>query len=99
MGALLAVVATWLPLLSGLPPRAPPVARRLRPVPRRVPPASTFRRPRDFAADIAFECESCHHKVGPLDGDTDDLEDKVMRFVEQKLRAGTWTGTKKGQEG
>jgi len=38
----------------------------------------------------AFRCESCGRHIAEFDGSTADLESKVTRIIQQKLRAGTW---------
>lgn len=39
---------------------------------------------------IAFHCDSCGRNLGEFEESFDSLESKVKRFVQQKLRNGTW---------
>lgn len=39
---------------------------------------------------ISFHCESCDRALGTFDESYESLENKACRFVQQKLRNGTW---------
>jgi hypothetical protein len=38
-----------------------------------------------------FECQVCHHRAPRFDGAPSQLEDKVVRHVQHRLRTGAWT--------
>lgn len=40
---------------------------------------------------IGFHCDSCNRILGEMDESWDSLENKVKRFIQQKLRNGSWT--------
>jgi len=48
--------------------------------------ASAFR----AVPSISFQCDSCGSTTGPFEGSQLDLESKVERFIQQKLRTGSW---------
>ncbi|SRR6266567_2373523 len=39
---------------------------------------------------LTVVCDLCGHKVGPIDGDPQQLLSKVERLIHQKLRTGSW---------
>jgi hypothetical protein len=39
---------------------------------------------------IAFQCESCGRSLGDFEESISSLENKVKRFIQQRLRNGTW---------
>jgi hypothetical protein len=39
---------------------------------------------------VAFHCDGCGRHLGTFDESFNSLEDKVKRFVQQRLRNGTW---------
>lgn len=40
---------------------------------------------------ITYRCDSCGSTFGPFEEDQYSLEDKVKRFIQQKLRTGRWS--------
>lgn len=48
--------------------------------------ASAFR----FIDRIGFHCDSCGKNLGELDDSSSSLENKVRRFIQQKIRTGSW---------
>ena len=40
--------------------------------------------------EIRFRCDSCGSKLGEFQESYQSLENKVVRFIQQKLRNGTW---------
>ena len=40
---------------------------------------------------IQFHCDSCSAQLGEFEESWDALENKARRFVQQKLRNGTWS--------
>lgn len=60
--------------------------------------------PRDASAyravdRIAFECEGCGHRLGEQQESLESLENKVRRFIQQKLRNNTWLERVKPEKG
>ena len=39
---------------------------------------------------IAFSCESCGQQLGDFQESLESLENKIKRFIQQKIRNGTW---------
>lgn len=39
---------------------------------------------------IGFKCDSCHRSLGEFEEGVGSLESKVERFIQQKIRNGTW---------
>lgn len=39
---------------------------------------------------ISYKCDSCGSEVGPFHESHDEVESKVRRFIQQKLRTGSW---------
>jgi len=37
-----------------------------------------------------FDCDACGHKVEPVKGVYEEIENRVIRFVQKKLRTGEW---------
>jgi hypothetical protein len=46
---------------------------------------------KDSYRSIVFFCESCDQHLGAFDETYDSLENKTKRFIQQKLRNGTWS--------
>lgn len=44
-----------------------------------------------FIDHIAFHCESCNRRLGEFQESFGSLESKTKRFIQQKLRNGTWS--------
>lgn len=42
---------------------------------------------------FTYLCDSCGTKLEEFEGEVDELESKVERFIHQKLRNGQWKGT------
>jgi len=43
---------------------------------------------------VSFHCDSCGRDLGTVDQSFDSLKDKVTRFIQQKIRTGSWVTTK-----
>jgi hypothetical protein len=43
-----------------------------------------------FSNRIEFRCDSCGMELGKFDESPRSLENKVKRFIQQKIRNGTW---------
>ncbi|HCG9194178.1 MULTISPECIES: hypothetical protein [Vibrio harveyi group] len=39
---------------------------------------------------ISYKCDSCGSEVGPFSESNEEIESKVRRFIQQKLRTGKW---------
>ena len=37
-----------------------------------------------------FDCDACSYKVEPVEGVYSEIENKVVRFIQKKLRTGEW---------
>jgi hypothetical protein len=43
---------------------------------------------------IGFHCDSCDRTLNEIDESIDSLENKIKRFIQQKLRTGAWAETR-----
>jgi hypothetical protein len=42
---------------------------------------------------IRFQCDSCHRDLGDIQEAFESVENKTKRFIQQKIRNGTWIGS------
>lgn len=42
---------------------------------------------------IHFKCDSCHRELGDFQEAFESVENKTKRFIQQKIRNGTWIGS------